>query len=127
MPAWNSPGARALTSMSLTPTSHLGPYEMIGFLGAGGMGEVYRARDQRLGREVALKVLPASVARDPERLGRFEREAKLQASLSHPNIATLYQLEQFDGRSVLVMELALGEDLSARIDHGPMPLDEALP
>jgi len=105
----------------------LGTYEVVAKLGEGGMGEVYRAHDQRLGRDVALKILPAAVAQDPERLNRFEREAKLLAALSHPNIATLYQLEQFDGRTVLVMELAAGEDLSTRIAHSPMPLEEALP
>jgi eukaryotic-like serine/threonine-protein kinase len=113
--------------MSLSPGSRLGSYEVVGALGAGGMGEVYRARDQRLGREVALKILPPAVAQDPERLNRFEREAKLLASLSHPNVATLYELEQFDGRSVLVMELAPGEDLSTRISHAPLALEEALP
>ena len=91
------------------------------------MGEVYRAKDTTLGRDVALKVLPASVAGDSERLQRFEREAKLLASLSHANIATLHALERFDNRHVLVMELAPGEDLTARIARGPMPLDEALP
>jgi serine/threonine-protein kinase len=91
------------------------------------MGEVYRAKDTTLGRDVAIKVLPASVAGDAERLARFEREAKLLASLSHANIATLHALERHDSRHVLVMELAPGEDLTVRIARGPMPLDEALP
>ncbi len=113
--------------MPLAAGTRLGLYEIVASLGAGGMGEVYRGRDTRLGRDVALKILPDLVARDKERLARFDREAKLLASLAHPNIATLYALEQIDGRPVLVMELAPGEDLSARIDRGPMPLDDALP
>ena len=117
--------------MSLTAGSQLGSYEILGPLGAGGMGEVYRGRDTKLGREVALKILPASVANDPDRLARFEREAKLLASLSHANIAQIYGLEEAaagDARPtrVLVMELAAGEDLTARIDRGPLPLDEAI-
>ena len=91
------------------------------------MGEVYRAKDTTLGREVALKVLPASVANDPERLARFDREAKLLASLNHANIATLHALERHENRHVLVMELVPGEDLTARIARGPMPLEDALP
>jgi serine/threonine protein kinase len=90
------------------------------------MGEVYRARDTRLGREVALKILPASVAADPERLARFDREARLLAALTHPRIATLHALEQIEGRPVLVMELVSGEDLSQRIDRGPVPIPETL-
>ncbi len=104
----------------------IGPYQVIAKLGQGGMGEVYRARDDRLGRDVAIKVLPASVAADPERLARFEREARLLASLSHANIAQVYGLEHAD-RRFLVMELAPGEDLTSRIARGPIPLDEALP
>ena len=113
--------------MPLTSGTRFGSYQIQGPLGVGGMGEVYRARDERLGRDVAIKVLPEAVAQDADRLGRFEREAKLLASLSHPNIATLYQLEQFEGRTVLVMELAPGEDLTARIDRAPMPLEEVVP
>ena len=105
----------------------VGQYEVVSKLGEGGMGEVYRARDTTLGREVALKVLPASVANDAERLARFEREARLLASLSHTNIATLHALERLDNRHVLVMELAPGADLTARIARGPMALEEALP
>src|SRR3990172_2209334 len=104
----------------------IGPYQVIAKLGQGGMGEVYRARDAALGRDVAIKVLPASVAADPERLARFEREARLLASLSHANIAQVYGLEHAD-RRFLVMELAPGEDLTSRIARGPIPLDEALP
>src|SRR6476661_1164598 len=110
--------------MTLNSGTRLGAYEILAPLGAGGMGEVYRARDERLGRDVALKVLPASVANDRERLARFDREAKLLASLNHPNIAQLYALEQIDRQHVLVMELASGADLSVRIDRGPMPIDD---
>ena len=96
-------------------------------LGEGGMGEVYRAEDSKLGREVAIKVLPEAVANDPERLARFEREAKLLASLNHPNIAGIHQVEEADGQHFLVMELVEGEDLKERLARGPIPVDEALP
>ena len=109
--------------MSLSPGTRIGPYEVLSSLGAGGMGEVYRARDAKLGRDVALKILPESFASDPDRLMRFEREAKTLASLNHPNIAAIYGLEE----RALVMELVEGEDLSTRIARGPIPLDEALP
>src|SRR5262245_29013111 len=99
--------------MSLSPGSRIGSYEIHQLLGEGGMGQVYRGRDTRLGRDVAIKVLPASVANDPERLARFEREAKLLASLSHTNIAQIYGIEEAgDAGRVLVMELAPGNDLS---------------
>jgi serine/threonine-protein kinase len=104
----------------------LSQYRITAALGAGGMGEVWRADDTKLGREVALKVLPESFAADDDRHGRFEREAKTLASLNHPNIATLYGLEHLDGRHVLVMELVKGEDLAARIARGPLPVDEAV-
>ena len=96
-------------------------------LGEGGMGEVYRAEDTKLGREVAVKVLPDTVATDPERLARFEREAKVLASLSHPNIAGIHQVEQAEGVHFLVLELAEGEDLAERIERGPVPIEEAVP
>ncbi len=105
----------------------VGTYKVSAKLGEGGMGEVWRATDEKLGREVALKVLPAAVADDEERLSRFQREAKVLASLNHPTIATLFGLETLDGRQVLVMELVEGEDLSTRIARGPLPLAEALP
>jgi len=105
----------------------LGPYEVQAPLGAGGMGEVFRATDSHLGRDVAIKLLPEGFADDPERHARFEREAKLLASLNHPNIATLYGLEHLDGQHVLVMELVEGEDLSERIRRGAIPLEEAAP
>src|SRR6476660_9168449 len=91
------------------------------------MGEVYKATDTNLKRAVALKVLPASVASDAERLARFQREAEVLASLNHPNIAAIYGLEKSDGATGLVMELVEGEDLSQRIARGPIPIDEALP
>jgi Protein kinase domain/WD40-like Beta Propeller Repeat len=113
--------------MSLTAGAHLGPYEVIAQIGAGGMGEVYRATDTNLGRQVAIKVLPEAFAQDAERLARFEREAKTLASLNHPNIAQIYGLEKSGGVQALVMELVEGEDLSQRIARGAIPLDEALP
>src|ERR1700680_2413106 len=113
--------------MPLTSGQCLGPYEVLDVLGAGGMGEVYRARDTKLNREVAIKVLPASFASDPERLARFTREAQTLASLNHPNIAHIHGLEESDGVRALVMELVEGEDLSQRIARGAIPLAEALP
>ena len=113
--------------MSVAPGSRLGPYEILSALGAGGMGEVYRAHDSKLNRDVALKVLPEALARDPERLARFEREAQLLAALNHPNIAHIHGLEETDGVTALVLELVEGEDLAQRIARGPIPLDEALP
>jgi serine/threonine-protein kinase len=104
----------------------LGQYRVVDRIGAGGMGEVYRSRDTRLERDVAIKVLPDELARNPERLARFEREAKVLASLNHQNIATLYGLEEHEGERYLVMELAEGETLGARIRRGPLPVDEAV-
>jgi serine/threonine protein kinase len=101
-------------------------YRIVDKIGEGGMGEVYRARDERLDRDVAIKVLPEAVAQDPERLARFEREAKLLASLSHQNVATLYGLEVHEGQRFLVMELAEGETLAERIKKGPLAIDDAL-
>jgi eukaryotic-like serine/threonine-protein kinase len=113
--------------MRLEPGTRLGPYEVLAALGAGGMGEVWRARDTRLGRGVALKFLPDGFVDDPERHARFEREAKVLASLNHPHIATLYGLEHLDGQHALAMELVEGEGLDERIARGPIPMDEALP
>ena len=101
-------------------------YRITDRLGAGGMGEVYRAKDTNLDREVAIKVLPPEVARDVERLGRFRREAKLLAALNHTNIASIHGLEEADGQPFLVLELVEGEDLKERLGRGPIPLDEAL-
>jgi Tol biopolymer transport system component len=112
--------------VSLEAGARLGPYAVVAPLGAGGMGEVYRATDTKLGRDVALKLLPATLAAEPDRLARFEREAKMLASLSHPNIATLFGLEDIDGRRVLAMELVEGEDLAQRLKRGAIPLDDSL-
>ena len=113
--------------MALTPGTRLGPYEIVSALGAGGMGEVYRARDARLDRDVAIKILPEAFAADAERVARFQREAKVLASLNHPNIAIIHGLEQAAGAHALVMELVEGEDLAQRIARGAVPIDEALP
>jgi serine/threonine-protein kinase len=113
--------------MPLAPGQHVGAYEVIDHLGAGGMGEVYRARDLRLQREVALKILPAAVATDADRLARFIREAQTLASLNHPNIAAIYGIEDSGPVHAIAMELVGGEDLSRRIARGPLPLDDALP
>jgi serine/threonine protein kinase/Flp pilus assembly protein TadD len=112
--------------MSLQPGTRLGPYEIVAPLGAGGMGEVYRARDTRLGREVAIKGLPEAFAKHPERLARFEGEARLLASLNHPNIASIFGLEESAGTPYLVLELVEGETLAARLARGPLSVREAL-
>src|ERR1700682_5546303 len=113
--------------MPLIAGERLGPYEILAPIGAGGMGEVYRARDTKLKRDVALKVLPEAFARDPERMARFQREAEVLASLNHPNIAHIHGLEESGDVRALVMELVEGEDLSQRIARGAIPLDEARP
>ena len=107
--------------MSIAPGTRLGHYEVVACVGVGGMGEVYRARDTRLGRDVALKILPEVFARDRDRLARFEREAKVLASLNHPNIAAIYGLEQTPDFTARVMELVEDEDLSPRIGSGHDP------
>ena len=113
--------------MPLSAGTRLGPYEILSALGAGGMGEVYRARDTKLDRAVAIKILPEAFAADTERIARFQREAKTLASLNHPNIAHIHGLEESDGVRALVMELVEGEDLAQRIARGAIPVDEALP
>ena len=118
--------------MALTPGTRIGPYEATAQVGAGGMGEVYRARDTKLARDVAIKVLPEAFVGDPERVARFQREAKTLASLNHPNIAAIYGLEDVPAEAgprvrALVMEFAEGDDLSQRIGRGAIPLAEALP
>src|SRR5262245_19170475 len=120
--------------MALVPGTRVGPYEITDQIGIGGMGEVYRARDTHLGRDVAIKVLPEAFAQDADRLARFEREAKTLASLSHPNIAIVHGFEKGDGVRALVMELVEGPTLADVIERragpsGPagLPLDEALP
>ncbi|MBI4887996.1 MAG: protein kinase [Acidobacteria bacterium] len=112
--------------MALTAGTRLGPYEVLSSLGAGGMGEVYRARDTRLKREVALKILPESFATNADRLARFQREAEVLASLNHPNIAAIYGLEESNGTLALVLELVEGDTLADRIARGPLPLDDVL-
>src|ERR1700675_58729 len=113
--------------MAIPSGTKFSSYEVTAQIGAGGMGEVYQARDTKLGRDVAIKVLPEAFAHDPERLSRFQREAKLLASLNHPNIATIHGLEQSGGTSYLVMELVPGETLAERIKRdGPVPIEEAL-
>ena len=107
--------------MALTPAAKLGPYEIKSQIGAGGMGEVYRARDPRLSRDVALKILPESFARDADRLRRFEQETKAVAALNHPNIVAIYDVGEFNGSPFLVSELLEGESLRAVINHGPIP------
>jgi serine/threonine-protein kinase len=113
-------------TVALAAGTRIGSYEIATLIGAGGMGEVYRARDQQLGRDVAVKVLPESLASDAERLARFEREARTLAALNHPNIAQIYGLEQSDGMTALVMELVEGPTLADRLIGGPIPRDEAL-
>src|SRR6202163_2001837 len=112
--------------MALGAGTKLGSYEVVAQIGAGGMGEVYQAHDTKLGRDVAIKVLPPNFVNDPERLSRFQREARMLAALNHPNIATIYGLEQCDGVTCLVMELVTGETLAERVKAGPIPIEEAL-
>ena len=116
-----------LESMPLSDGTRLGSYQILSALGAGGMGEVYRARDTRLDRDVAIKILPEAFAADAERVSRFQREARVLASLNHPHIAAIYGLEDAEGVKALVMELVEGEDLAQRLARGAVPLDEALP
>ena len=106
--------------------TQLGSYEITALLGKGGMGEVYRARDLRLKREVAIKVLPDGFCRDTERVSRFQREAEVLASLNHPHIAAIYHLEEYKDSQLLILELVEGETLADRIAKGPVPVDEAL-
>jgi eukaryotic-like serine/threonine-protein kinase len=112
--------------MPLAPGTHLGPYDVLSAIGAGGMGEVYKARDTRLNRDVAIKVLPEQFALDPDRLARFKREAQVLASLNHPNIGGIYGFEESNGLQGLVLEFVGGPTLADRIAQGPVPLDEAL-
>src|SRR5512139_4157736 len=112
--------------MTVASGSRIGSYEVTGKLGEGGMGEVWRATDSKLKREVAIKVLPEAFAADADRLARFEREAQVLAQLQHPNIASIYGLEEAGGVRALVLELVEGEDLAERLKRGPLPLDEAL-
>src|SRR5262252_1157147 len=112
--------------MSITIGSVLGSYEITVFLGKGGFGEVYRARDKKLKREVAIKILPDEFSTDHDRLTRFQREAEILASLNHPNIAAIYDLAAQDQSQFLVLELVDGETLADRISRGPIPIEETL-
>src|SRR5262244_2633872 len=112
--------------MALTIGTQLGSHEITALLGKGGMGEVYRARALKLKREVAIKILPEEFSRDPDRVSRFQREAEVLASLNHPNIAAIYDLEEAGGSRYLVLELVEGETLADRIQRGPIPVEEAL-
>ena len=113
--------------MALTVGSRLGHYDVTALIGEGGMGQVYRATDTQLGRDVALKILPDAFAADPDRLARFQREAQVLASLNHPGIAAIYGIEKSEDTQALVLELVEGPTLADRIAQGPIPLDEALP
>ncbi len=112
--------------MTLSPGTRLGPYEIVSPLGAGGMGEVFRARDTKLNRDVAIKVLPAAFAQDSERVARFRREAQVLASLNHPNIAAIHGLEESEGVLALALEFVEGEELAQRLTRGAIPADEAV-
>src|SRR6478672_667423 len=112
--------------MALTIGTQLGSHEITALLGKGGMGEVYRARDLKLKREVAIKILPEEFSRDMDRVARFQREAEVLASLNHPNIASIYDLQETGGLRYLVLELVDGETLVERISRGPIPLGDAL-
>ena len=112
--------------MSLSPGTRIGIYEVTAKIGEGGMGEVYQARDTTLDRDVALKVLPEAFTADPDRLARFRREAKVLASLNHPNIGAIYGLESSGDIQALVLELIEGPTLADRIAEGPIPVDDAL-
>src|SRR5262250_1722504 len=112
--------------MAITIGQQLGSYEISALLGKGGMGEVYRARDSKLGRDVAIKILPADFAGDPDRLVRFEREAHLLASLNHPNIGAIYDLAESNATKFFVLELVPGETLAGAVARGPVPVEETL-
>ena len=112
--------------MALAPDSRLGPYEILGLLGAGGMGEVYRARDPRIGREVAIKTLPPRFSHDPEALRRFEQEARAAGVLNHPNVLAVYDVGSENGTHYVVSELLEGESLKDRLDHGAIPPRKAV-
>src|SRR6266704_2775110 len=112
--------------MGITIGTSLGSYEITALLGKGGMGEVYRARDTKLKREVAIKILPEELSRDRDRVARFQREAEVLASLNHPNIAGIYDLEEAEGARFLVLEFVEGETLADRLRRGPIPIEQAL-
>src|SRR6187200_2857368 len=122
-----APVSQCADPMNLAAGTRIGPYEILSVIGAGGMGEVYRARDAKLNRDVAIKVLLQSVAADPDRIARFRREAQVLASLNHPNIAHIHGIEEADGVTALILELVEGEDLAQRLARGPIAIDDALP
>jgi serine/threonine protein kinase len=126
-PFGGRPARIIVSPLPLAPGARLGVYEVTAQIGEGGMGQVFRARDTKLDRDIAIKILPAAFAHDVDRLARFQREAKTLASLNHPNIAIIHGLEQAGDVHALVMEFVNGEDLSQRIARGAIPLDEALP
>jgi serine/threonine protein kinase len=115
-----------MEEVSLMIGKTLGHYQITTQIGKGGMGEVYQAKDQRLGRDVAIKVLPEEFAKDADRVARFQREAKVLASLNHPNIAAIHGLEESEGTNFLVLELVEGQTLADRIKAGPIPVEESL-
>ena len=112
--------------MALSAGTRLGPYEVLGLIGAGGMGEVYRARDSRLARDVAIKVILPTFARDSERIKRFEQEARAAGVLSHPNVCAIYDIGSYEGSSFVVMELLEGESLRETLKSGPLPVRKAM-
>src|SRR5712691_5436198 len=124
--SYTQPIRRWREPMAILPGKRLGPYEILSAIGAGGMGEVYRARDTRLDRIVAIKVLPAHLADEPERRERFEREARTIASLNHPHICVLHDIGRQHGMDFLVMEYLEGETLAQRLVKGPLPLEQVL-
>ncbi|MEO8358958.1 MAG: serine/threonine-protein kinase [Vicinamibacteria bacterium] len=112
--------------MALSPGGRLGPFEITSAIGAGGMGEVFRARDTKLNRDAAIKVLPGAFAQDHERVARFKREAQVLASLNHPSIAAIYGLEESSDAVALILELVEGEDLQQRLRNGAIPVDDSI-
>src|SRR3989475_9949268 len=112
--------------MAITIGQKLGSFQVLSIVGRGGMGEVYRARDTKLKREVAIKILPEEFSQDPDRVARFQREAEVLASLNHPNIAAIYDLEEAEGARFLVLEFVEGETLAERIARGSIPIEQAL-
>src|SRR5215813_598986 len=112
--------------MTVTIGTRLGYHEIVALLGKGGMGEVYRARDTKLKREVAIKILPDEFSDDPARVSRFQREAEVLASLNHPNVAAIYDLQEANDTRFLILELVEGETLAERIERGPVPVEDAL-
>src|SRR5262249_50736224 len=118
--------SRIVKRLQIAAGTRIGSYEIVDSLGAGGMGNVYRAADPRLGREIAIKTLPPALAQNPDALARFEREARFLAALNHPNIASIYGIEEYGGERFLILELVPGETLDALLARGPLPLEQTL-